>query len=264
MGTDRFVRWTSKRARPAWKTVIQTTRAFMGEIGTIELRDKWLIVNLPGETLGLDGIQAERWIEVWHHDDAVNVATRQADAATRSLANGLAEYLARVHDGTYERDAILAVKTEQPQTHAEQVRRAVHCTSEALLSAQQHERRTGCLSEALHYLQGALRCVESEDADASPPVIPPAIPASSLELLRHALGMSKHTSQRGWRNYFAAEPATPDYQAWEALEAANLARRGGQIPGGLVYFHATPAGCRLVGLSVKEIADACPRKTQSK
>jgi hypothetical protein len=57
------------------------------------------------------------------------------------------------------------------------------------------------------------------------------------EKLLHALGLNR--GAKITRNNFAAEPDDADMAA---LVAAGLMRRGCDIPGGLVYYHATEAG----------------------
>jgi len=64
--------------------------------------------------------------------------------------------------------------------------------------------------------------------------------AEMLELLRHAVG------KNGYRNYFAAEPHSPDWESWELLVGLGLANRGRAIPGGLVYFHVSKPGIAML------------------
>ncbi len=64
--------------------------------------------------------------------------------------------------------------------------------------------------------------------------------AEMLELLRHAVG------KNGFRNHFAVEPYSPDWESWELLVGLGLAQRGRAIPGGLVYFHVSKPGIAML------------------
>lgn len=66
--------------------------------------------------------------------------------------------------------------------------------------------------------------------------------------LRRMLGMDCHRSLWGYRNWFA--PMTgDDVESMFRLENAGLVFIG-------IYYHATIAGCRLVGLTATEIKRA--------
>lgn len=77
----------------------------------------------------------------------------------------------------------------------------------------------------------------------------------SIKLLRHMLGVNdgKPKSKWGFRNYFAA--GSGQLAAMEILVSQGLVRKGADsssvkhLTGGLTYFHATKAGCEIVGLN---------------
>lgn len=58
-------------------------------------------------------------------------------------------------------------------------------------------------------------------------------------LARHALGLD--WKRKSYRNNFAAEIGTPDFDEWKGMEDAGLAQRGRTIPGGLIPFRLTRA-----------------------
>lgn len=61
-----------------------------------------------------------------------------------------------------------------------------------------------------------------------------------LALLSHAVG------ENGYRNYYAVELLAPDYCSWELMVGLGLAKRGHDIPGGLVYFHVSKPGVAML------------------
>jgi hypothetical protein len=75
--------------------------------------------------------------------------------------------------------------------------------------------------------------------------------ADDMDSLRHMLGASVGSSRTQWgsRNYYATEP---NDLSMGRLERLGLVRRGRAIPGGMVYFHATPLGCTIAGLDAKQ------------
>lgn len=78
------------------------------------------------------------------------------------------------------------------------------------------------------------------------------------ENLRHMLGIQAGRDRRSWgfRNHYAAE--LPDVSMQRLLDA-KLVEQGRQIEGAsYVYFHATKAGCRAVGMTDAEIAKMEP------
>lgn len=78
--------------------------------------------------------------------------------------------------------------------------------------------------------------------------------------LRRMLGMDSHRSLWGYRNRFA--PGPNDIASMERLEEAGLVMKGGVYKPALDpaeqahFYHATLAGCRLVGLTATEIKRA--------
>lgn len=63
-------------------------------------------------------------------------------------------------------------------------------------------------------------------------------------VMLHALGLDRE--KKSYRNGYAAEPDTPDYETWVGLETAGYAQRGRTIPGGLVPFRVTESGRRAL------------------
>ena len=60
-------------------------------------------------------------------------------------------------------------------------------------------------------------------------------------VMLHALGLTR--AKESYRNYFAANPGTPDCAIWEGLEASGLAQRIRPLsPDSLIVFCVTPAG----------------------
>lgn len=74
--------------------------------------------------------------------------------------------------------------------------------------------------------------------------IKPKVTAKERELLEHATGW--RAREPLYRNYFAANPDSEDFRAWEALAARELATCRPSSEGSpilpLVYFHVTPLG----------------------
>lgn len=78
-------------------------------------------------------------------------------------------------------------------------------------------------------------------------------------LLRHTLGAGaeKPKSKHGYRNYFCANVGSSDDKSLEEMVAAGLAEKGRSINGGKsVYYRATVAGCKVIGLSKAAIKRA--------
>lgn len=107
MALDRFVHF--KDRKPTEKQVELVVRNYFGDCGTVEWsHDRW-IISLPGTpTWTFEGIEKdsrastrndERWIEVHHGDDSVDVVTRHQDDLTNALAAGLANAFARYWNG---------------------------------------------------------------------------------------------------------------------------------------------------------------------
>lgn len=70
------------------------------------------------------------------------------------------------------------------------------------------------------------------------------ITKEQLGILRHALGYNAETGTGSeYRNHYAANP---DDEPLPELVEMGLIQRGSQIPGGLVYYHVTDAGKRVV------------------
>lgn len=118
MALDRFVYWRDER--PTFDEVVRVIRNTLGYAGVIEEKSGkkgavWLVVTLVGKpTNALEGIApnlppssemlpAERWFEVFFHDDrAVDVLTRQQDEFTNAVAKSVADTLRRYWAGSDE------------------------------------------------------------------------------------------------------------------------------------------------------------------
>lgn len=72
---------------------------------------------------------------------------------------------------------------------------------------------------------------------------------ADINNLRHMLGARLTDKKRDWgfRNYFNCGPTSSDYPSLERLLATGLVRRGHRD-----YYHATEAGCKVVGLNAKQ------------
>lgn len=70
-------------------------------------------------------------------------------------------------------------------------------------------------------------------------------------ILRHMLGANSDTRKSNWgyRNYFCACLSGTDYDSLAKMEKLEIVKRGQTINGGKnVYFFATLAGCKAIGL----------------
>lgn len=113
MALDRFVYW--KERCPTFQEVQHVLEDFFN--GAAEVRrstDRW-ICTLPGapqsplhrvDRLLVEAPDAhadgERWIEVFMHEDSLDIITRMADEYTNALAEGLARIFARYWQGKYQ------------------------------------------------------------------------------------------------------------------------------------------------------------------
>lgn len=109
MGRDRFVDWNA--VPPSRDAVLTTAREFFGP-DAIETAagDSCFEFAMPMEPSAVHHPLATyrnpcddpRVVEVWFHDDAVNVETRQSDAFTNCVADELASILSWYYNGTIE------------------------------------------------------------------------------------------------------------------------------------------------------------------
>ncbi len=78
-----------------------------------------------------------------------------------------------------------------------------------------------------------------------------------INCLRHMLGVNenRHKNQWGLRNHFAATPEGDDYDSMQRLETHGYVVQG-RSRYGMVFYHATRAGCVLVGLNQRQIENA--------
>jgi hypothetical protein len=79
-----------------------------------------------------------------------------------------------------------------------------------------------------------------------------------MDNLRHMLGARSTDSKRDWgyRNYYCANVGD---ESMARLAAQGLVRQGRTLPD-QVYWHATEAGCKAIGLSDKFIQKATRRE----
>ena len=87
-------------------------------------------------------------------------------------------------------------------------------------------------------------------------VVPPAVTPYERRLLEQMFGLHLLTaSERGRQNEYAVRPlaGTADYDAMLDMQKRGLVTRGREIPGGLVYFHATDAGRQAVIATPTEV-----------
>lgn len=77
-----------------------------------------------------------------------------------------------------------------------------------------------------------------------------------VKKLRHMLGATEQYKPRdyGFRNYYATGGGAA-MEAMERLVAAGLATKGGSSPA-MTYYHATVAGCELIGFTKAQIKRA--------
>jgi len=125
MGADRFVYWTTDR-KPTWAEIRMVTEDFLGEMATTiaepgDGKLNVLFVTLVGKhshpLRRIDGTSPAlseylrqpqepgwegRYLEVWEHNDSVNIETRRQDEVTMRIADGLAGVFARFWDGKLE------------------------------------------------------------------------------------------------------------------------------------------------------------------
>ncbi len=103
MSLDRFVYW--KDRKPTKSEIRVLCEDFVGQAGTVSWSAECgrFIVDLPGEcsdpcrrVLGrqLFSPGEKRWIEVFIHDDAIDIITRMQDPFTNALAERLAQEFA--------------------------------------------------------------------------------------------------------------------------------------------------------------------------
>lgn len=78
------------------------------------------------------------------------------------------------------------------------------------------------------------------------------ITAGQKRILRHMLGMEGEP-RRAWgcRNYYAAGRGGHDLARLRGMEKDGLIRQG-SMTDHRIFFHATEAGCRAVGLNTLE------------
>ncbi|MGJ9420438.1 hypothetical protein ACHAC9_22180 [Massilia sp. CMS3.1] len=82
------------------------------------------------------------------------------------------------------------------------------------------------------------------------------ISVDDIKKLRHMLGATDQYKARdyGFRNYYATSGGTAR-ETMERLVAAGLATKG-QSSASMTYYHATVAGCELIGFTKAQIKRA--------
>lgn len=75
--------------------------------------------------------------------------------------------------------------------------------------------------------------------------------------LRHMLGAEHHyrKNQWGFRNHYAAGTNSTAHHELNEMAALGLVKQG-RTTENMVFFHATEAGCKAIGLTKAQIARA--------
>lgn len=78
-----------------------------------------------------------------------------------------------------------------------------------------------------------------------------------LDNLRHMTGSDSRYKQRDWgfRNHYCANNSGSDYESMVRLEKMGCVIRSRE-ESDMVFFHATEAGCQLIGFNPKQIKKA--------
>lgn len=114
MPIDRFISYPQGAPEPARVQV--ALEDFLGGAGTVkwdedrfyvtlEGRHSWALQRtFPGSARARDESSKHptRWIEVWCSNGTIDVMTREQDDFTRSIAEGIADTLAKPFDGVRE------------------------------------------------------------------------------------------------------------------------------------------------------------------
>jgi len=78
---------------------------------------------------------------------------------------------------------------------------------------------------------------------------------TAADHLRHMVG--KDSDSPGYRNHFCANIGSDDWNTLNEMAKDDLVSPGRVINGGRdQYWHATHKGCRVAGLTGKQICDA--------
>ena len=112
MQQDRIISWSKAkgRKRPTARTLTKTVREFFGPRGPkVETDSDRLYIATSDK----------HWIEVELDVGTVNVITRDADAATFTMANDLAAQIARTYRGGYESPSEPAMVRDARQARVE-------------------------------------------------------------------------------------------------------------------------------------------------
>lgn len=96
MSCDRFIRWDEKK--PSQEEVVDALRGFLGEIGTVEVKEVWAYAVFPGKPsqpiASMHKRDDERWFEVFFGEDGIDVITRDQDCLVGELASAFARFCA--------------------------------------------------------------------------------------------------------------------------------------------------------------------------
>ena len=100
MATDRIIQFSEQL--PNRDDISRFLTNYVGESGSLEWVGCVAILSLQGSLsrpFTLDDRETEqddreRWIEVWIHDEVINVLTREMDSFTVDIANGIARRIA--------------------------------------------------------------------------------------------------------------------------------------------------------------------------
>lgn len=126
MGADRFVYWQDGK-RPTHQEIRHVVEDYLGEMAVEYEEEPEMVRRLPHpifvtlvgkhshplkrvrEAMAIPGVVMDqepgwegRYLEVWIHQDSVNIETRMQDEITMRIADGLAQVFARFWGGKLE------------------------------------------------------------------------------------------------------------------------------------------------------------------
>jgi hypothetical protein len=106
MSADRYINWAG--TKPTKDEIMETLVNFLGGVGTVSFSNGRFIIDLPGSpTAALKGLDPKgplpasdkRWVEIFMHEDSLDIMTRQGDDFANALAERLADIFAHQWKG---------------------------------------------------------------------------------------------------------------------------------------------------------------------
>lgn len=79
------------------------------------------------------------------------------------------------------------------------------------------------------------------------------ITEDDVDTLRHMVGATAKARDRGYRNYFATDANHPQMLRLIEQGLVTPPSKASAAMGGMCYFRATKLGCKVAGLTDKEI-----------